>query len=73
MPFSKFLDQLKNQSDKNFTRDAAQPTVPVSFDDSVIVESGPKDSGQTKRRWSYVTYLNKGTLHAEGDNLMLGL
>lgn len=26
-----------------------------------------------KRRWSYVTYLNQGTLHADDDNLMLGL
>lgn len=68
--FSKFLDQLKSPGDASFTN---TPSALNPFDNVAMPGGGKSQSGPQKRRWSYVTYLNEGTLHAEGDNLMVGL
>lgn len=69
--FTKFLDNLKTQQKVGFTDTAIKPLPSGSVDDSAI--NAPTMANQPKRRWSYVTYLNEGTLHGDGDNLMIGL
>lgn len=71
--FTKFLDQLKTPGDKSFTNTALDVTATNKFDNTAFSGGGTNQAGPQKRRWSYVTYLNEGTLHADGDNLMLGL
>ncbi|KAM9901092.1 hypothetical protein OXX80_001347 [Metschnikowia pulcherrima] len=67
--FSKFLNKQKEQGSTAFTDTSLKPT---SMDDTFLnTAQAPKD--EPRRRWSYVTYLDKGTLHGDGDNLMLGL
>lgn len=75
--FTKFLNKQKNQPalDAPLGASANLTTVPLkqntSVDDSVLPP--PAAIEQPRRRWSYVTYLNQGTLHGDGDNLMVGL
>lgn len=69
--FTKFLDNLKTQQKPSFAADSTiRPMAPGTVDDSTILSAVQQ---QPKRRWSYVTYLNEGTLHGDGDNLMVGL
>lgn len=68
--FTKFLDNLKTQKNPTFT-DSAISTMPSATVDDFAIPA-PVDL-PPKRRWSYTSYLNLGTLHGDGDNLMLGL
>lgn len=70
--FSKFLNKQKEQGQCAFTNTDFKPAS-TSFNDSMLEVPGAGAATERKRRWSYVTYLNKGTLHGDGDNLMLGL
>lgn len=72
-PFTKFLDNLKSQQKTNFTNSALKPTASGTVDDSAIVGMKEHQQNQQPRRWSYVTYLNEGTLHGDDDNLIVGL
>lgn len=71
--FSKFLNHLKTPGEKSFTNTSLDVNVPNQSDNTAIAGGGINQTGPQRRRWSYVTYLNEGTLHADGDNLMLGL
>lgn len=68
--FTKFLTNLKSNQNTNFAETSGRPN--LTKDDSVIAPTKELESAPP-RRWSYVTYLNEGTLHGDADNLMLGL
>ncbi|GEQ68970.1 hypothetical protein JCM33374_g2640 [Metschnikowia sp. JCM 33374] len=76
--FSKFLNKQK-EGESAFTNSAFNPAAALSTtkDDLLLNSTSAQEAlapnTPTKRRWSYVTYLNKGTLHADDDNLMVGL
>lgn len=66
--FTKYLNSFKTDQKTNLDP-VVKPVAAV--DDSAIVNQTPLPP--RPRRWSYVTYLNEGTYHGDGDNLMLGL
>lgn len=72
--FTKFIDNLKAQQTQQkitLADSAIKPMAAGTMDDSAIV--APLAQDPPKRRWSYVTFLNEGTLHGDGDNLVVGL
>lgn len=48
------------------------PQKPTFVDDTALLQA-PQAPESPKRRWSYVTYLDAGTLQSKDDNLMVGL
>lgn len=64
MPFNKLFDAFKTQN--------SMPQRPVAQDDTALLQA-PQITESPKRRWSYVTYLEPGTLQSKDDNLMVGL
>lgn len=64
--FTKFLSNLKGQN--GFDAES-----PKFAQDTTLIPNLPQNSQPPKRRWSQVTYLNQGTLHGDGDNLVVGL
>lgn len=64
---SKLLDGWKQKAEE-----APALTKPSSFVNEKPLELATTEQPK-KRRWSYVTYLDQGTLHGDGDNLMVGL
>ncbi|SGZ50898.1 CIC11C00000005184 [Sungouiella intermedia] len=69
--FTKYINSFKNDQKTNFDLVVKKPATAV--DDSAIVNQASAAPQPQQRRWSYVTYLNEGTYHGDGDNLMLGL
>lgn len=67
--FTKFLNKQKEQGTSAFDS-VSKPS--ATLDDSALCNMQAAQN-EPRRRWSYVTYLDKGTLHGDDDNLMLGL
>ncbi|KAF3986165.1 hypothetical protein FT663_02669 [Candidozyma haemuli var. vulneris] len=68
MVFTKFFDSFKAQQQATIPQKQ-----PVVVDDTAALLQTNQSPEPPKRRWSYVTYLDAGTLHSQDDNLMVGL